>query len=785
MIQWYKKHPDYLLRETKALSQDLNYKLLYLFRNNLLVSHGNIIVRLDKIYRFYFLIVYTNAAPYALPLFFPLKNVLTEQQVKDISLLQEEQVFSAIKDDIMFHYHLRHQNASGALCILEWDNLDDGVKFYGITTILKRVKDWCKGIVTNKFPPDSEEVEFCAHFNYVDNHLHFFYPDNFLQHDLLEGEAYGTLYTTVPKGIYFDRDHHNYVGSLLIGTRKNGLYHTSENTFPAVFKEAGVHNELDLYQKRDAIRRLVDEKTLIKIYWFNIEKEPAPFHHFEDLITIIGEGDREQGKNRMIPLCLDDVKLKPEQFFIALRFPNRKSILEFQLFRVAKVEDSSVRGSLVCHTKEEIFDYLIADYTKIYAVRSGNFSDDNFHQRNAGRANRNQLMTKVVNMIGVGALGSEIADCIAKAGTGYLCLIDNQPMKIQNSVRHLVGIDYSGVMKVDAVKNMIALHNPFVHVQCIVANINSIDLNDFFLEESLSISTIADDNTEAFFNERAVIANKIVYYARALRGGNVARIFRVIPGQDACFHCLHLYRNERKIFITIPEDPNLPTLRNECNNPIRPASAADLKLISSLTSRIILEEMQQGYSDSNHWMWSTESLEPLQPYQLHKQTIPPHPMCYYCNINYKAEICIKKKELEFIQSLVANNPKIETGGVLAGYIDEKSNFQITNASAPGPNATCTPTKFEKDVEYCQHFLDQLSMQWDGKIFYLGEWHSHPNKNNKPSNTDLKSLTDISYQKEYVTDKPIMIILSDEGDPSCTVHPMGKRYYFSKLSVLNT
>jgi integrative and conjugative element protein (TIGR02256 family) len=779
MIHWFKKYPEYLLAVTKELSNDPNYNQLFLRRNNLLISHGNIVVRLNSIHRFPFLIAFTNATPFALPSFYPLKRILTEKEVDTISHLPQEQVFGSIRDKIVFHYHLRHQNSSGVLCIMEWDNLDDGIKFYGLKTILKRVKDWCTGTITGDFPPDSEEVEYSAHFTKVDEQLHFFYPESFLLADLVEGEGYADLYNSIPKILYLNSDHYNYLGSLLIGRNNAGLFKESEYEFPYSLTEIGVKNQLDLIDKKGLINNLIEEKKVLRMYWFSVDNEPAPFENFEDLVRIIGNGDIENGKKRLVPLCLEEIKSKPDYFFMALRFPNRKARQEFQLFRIGKSEKG--RGGLINATEDEIFDFLFADYQDVYAVRSALLSDESFHLRNSGRTDRNQLKGKAVNMMGIGALGSEIGDCLGKAGVGELWLFDNQIMKFENSVRHLAGVEWVGVPKIIAVKRLIELHNPFINVFAFPRDINSLELTDL-LENSILVSTIADDNTEAFLNERALSLNKTTYYIRALRGGKVARIFRVIPGKDACFHCLQLYRNGDSELISIPPDPDLPTLRSECNNPIRPASAADLKLISSLAARIILDEFQKGPQIDNHWLWSTEEISMLQPYQLHRQSIVPHPNCHYCKQDEKSSMTIDEKIVQFMQWLVAANPRIETGGVLAGCIDENKNVHIEDASGPGPKAICTATRFEKDVVYCQQYLDHLSNESNGHKIYIGEWHSHPSRDNRPSNTDIKSLSEIANQKEYLTDSPVMIIFSNTGKPSCTIHPAGKLYYFTKLSI---
>ncbi len=780
MIHWFKKHPKHLAAESAALKRDINYKELYQQRDNLFISHGDIVIRLDKIYRFPILIVYPEATPYVLPSIYPLKESLSSEQVESLAKEPFEKVFSELLPYIEFYYHLRHQNQSGSLCILEWDNIDDGSKFYGISSILKRVRDWYKGIITGTFPPDSQEVEFHAHFINVEEGFKFMYPSSFLDEKYFEGEVYGLFYNYLPKGKYYRYDRHIYFGCLMVGKNKNGFYEYNDFPLQSFFFEEGIKNAIELIEKEESLKRLIHSRRLIKTGWYQVSTEPSPFKTIEELIKIIGEGDYSLGLKRIQPFYLLELKTKPEIFYISIRFPTRKGLQEFQLFKVIKKVE--VSGVLIGASDDETFKQLINSYELVYAVQCEKFTDESYHQRNIGRAERNILKDKIVNVIGVGALGSEIADALGKAGIGSLYLFDNQELKGSNSVRHLAGINQIGVSKIEAVAEIISNHNPFINLSILGSNINSIDLNDCFIDGSIAVCSIADDNTEGFLNERAVIANKVVYYTRALRGAKVARIFRVIPGKDACFNCLDLYRKEGKEFITIPDDEDLPTLKNECNNPVRPASAADLKLISALTSRIILDELQQGFGEVNQWIWSSELIEPLEPFKLHIQTINPHMHCYYCNHEKMVNVTLPLLIQERMQELIAQNPVVETGGVLAGYLDKIGNVIVTNASGPGPKAIQSSSRFEKDVEYCQSFLDNLFVSSNKHISYIGEWHSHPSEKNKPSGTDIKSLTAIAYQKEYLTDMPIMIIFSNTGAPSCTVHPAGKTYYEAELKV---
>jgi integrative and conjugative element protein (TIGR02256 family) len=763
------------------LASDTNYKELFQFRNTLFVSHGQIVVCLEKIYKFPFLIVYTDATPYALPQIYPLKQVLSKEQVELISKLPLALVPASLLPYIEFYYHLRHQNASGALCVLEWDNLDTEFEFFGIKTILKRIREWCTGLITNTFPQDSPDVDFCSHFNNVYHGLKFIYPEEFLDQQVIQGLFYANVTSIVPKGRFFKEECYIYSGVLLDGVNEQRVHFPKKVEAPL---DPKLETSADFLNEKILLAELVLKKIVLQGAWFQLNAEPMPFKTFRELVLLIGNGDYTKGVQRFHDTCSEYLQLKPESLHIGVRFTNRRGDLEFQMFKIS-IRDVPV---FALESKEplEITTIIIEAYDTVAAIESEKVTPESFFMRNGNRAKYSILSKAAINVIGVGALGSEISDSIAKAGIGTIVLIDNQVVKAQNAVRHLAGLDVVGQDKVSAVFKIISNHNPFATVYTVGGNVTYSDLLEYTFPDSLSISSIADDHTEGFINEQAVIYNHEVFYVRALRGGKVGRIFRVIPGQDACMQCLNLYRREQKEFIEIPEDPDYPTLKNECNNPVRPASAADLKILASIGARLVIEHVQNGASKSNHWIWSTELITgtPLdRPYQMIEQHIPCHPKCYSCNWEKQYDVEIKKGRLEFMQSLVAQNPLIETGGVLAGYIDNDSKIVVTEVSGPGPKAIKTATQFQKDIEFCQEFLDTMYKRYGEKAIYVGEWHSHPSRNNNPSGIDIRSLTQISLQQEYLTDKPLMIILSNEGDPSCTIHPAGKRFYSANICVI--
>lgn len=785
MIQWFKKHPEFLRSESQLLSHDSNYQEIHQARNILFLSHGNIIVRLNKVYKFPTLFIYTDATPYKLPLVFPTKEELSADYIDHLSKLKLSEALEKIYSNILFYYNLRHQNSSGSLCILEDENLNNGSQYFSITDIIKRVRDWNAGHLTKRYPPDSEEVDYIGHFSFICHEIKLIIPDFFIDLQLMEGQCFASLFKIIPQGVFFKNEKRIFFGVFIDGINQKGIIvQPNINLRFSLFDER-IKTSFDIITKTDIINKLIAEQKIFKAFWFHVEKEPKPFHTVSQLVEIIGNGSFENGISRMSQRCIDSFKTIPEYFYIGLRFPNRRNNLEFQFFKLIKASNPPTYNfSLV---PVEKMKSILDQFDIVEAIEGEKLSESTYYQRNSLRADHDILIKYFINFLGVGALGSEIADCMTKAGVGAIELFDNQTLKLQNAIRHLAGMDHYGEPKVSSVADILFNHNPFIAISTKTLNLFELDPPNHLTENSLSISSVADDNLEGYINQQLVISNNVAFYVRALRGGKSARIIRVIPGKDACFHCLSLYSKENSEFINIPEDLNYPTLRNECNNPIRPASASDLKLIASITARIVIDYLQTGDTSQNNWIWSTEVIQGTiitEPFKLYSQFIKPHKDCLYCHDNIrKYEIKINQVSIDKIKAYSKEDSEVETGGVLAGYYDANNNIIVLNVSGPGPNAVRTASRFEKDIDFCQNFLNELYINSNKKIVYVGEWHSHTSKRNLPSNTDLDSLTKISLQENYLTEFPIMIIISNDERFSCTVHPMNQKYYYTELTTL--
>ena len=772
MSKWFERDPYLLVRETEQLQSNSDYQEQGQQRDKLLVSGGNFLVRVNgDILSYPAVVVYPEATPYALPRIFMLEAALTPAELVSLAKFEEEQVSGFLAPRAKF-YHRRHQNPDGSLCLLEQDNLDrDGIEIFDALTVLKRVRQWLTGLSTGQYPPESNEVELSAHYPKRES-IQILLTDDFYRPDVANGQFY-----LQPIVKLEGHPPQHFIGACLLGRQASGLY-LEEQEELLRFMPEGLKTRADLALHPDRLAYQLKAKDLVEGYWWQLPAEPPVFASPAELVVTLGEGNEEQGVQVILETLWPQIKVGERVILFGLRFPNRRGELEWLMLALRRVREDKV---LLFGSVPNVLD-MLEDY-ELVALFSEPFTEQAFYLRNAGRVDQGTMRQQTVTLLGCGALGSEVADCLGKAGVANLWLNDMQAMQAHNTVRHLAGLRQLAMHKVTAVGGILLDHNRFLNITPHDKNVLRHSLNTYFAPVGIGVSTMADDNTEGYVNEQAVALGRTVYYARALRGGKAARIFRVRPGRDACFECLALHKESgNSDFPVVPEDSTLPTIRNECNNPVRPASAADLKLIAALASRLILDELQAPVeSEINHWVWTTEPALALGattalPQALLARHLPPHPSCRLCRPRVE-QVFIRHEALHLMRELTLQTPGIETGGILVGNRLPDGAILIEEASGPGPNSRCSATGFDRDVVYCQAFIDEKVGQG---LLYVGEWHSHPTNDNRPSQTDLASLASVARQPNYLTTQPVMIIMSRAGEPACTVHPADAASYVATL-----
>ena len=97
----------------------------------------------------------------------------------------------------------------------------------------------------------------------------------------------------------------------------------------------------------------------------------------------------------------------------------------------------------------------------------------------------------------------------------------------------------------------------------------------------------------------------------------------------------------------------------------------------------------------------------------------------------------------------------ESGGILIGRWEE-ARVVLEDVSGPGPQAEHQSSGFRRDGDYCQQFLDRVVDESEGRLDYLGEWHSHPLPSG-PSALDVQAMQWVSRNERYANPRPILLL----------------------------
>lgn len=141
---------------------------------------------------------------------------------------------------------------------------------------------------------------------------------------------------------------------------------------------------------------------------------------------------------------------------------------------------------------------------------------------------------------------------------------------------------------------------------------------------------------------------------------------------------------------------------------------------------------------------------------------------------------LNKNALEQMIHFADNKYALETGGILVGYISKTGEPVILGVIGPGPGAKHFSFRFIPDHDWQCEQLDICYESSQGKIVYLGDWHTHPNGTPDMSWIDKRTLMRIAQHSASCLTRPLMLI--GAGTPNtwkwaCHQHITGKFFNF--------
>ncbi len=155
--------------------------------------------------------------------------------------------------------------------------------------------------------------------------------------------------------------------------------------------------------------------------------------------------------------------------------------------------------------------------------------------------NWDDLFTKKILIVGVGGVGSIVAEMLTRCGVGELHLIDLDTVEEVNLNRLFFTAEQIGRPKVEAAKDYLSKINNDVKIYAYMQDVCSTDFEEQFesiiREVDLVINSVDNFPARIYVNEKCVKLHQDYIDSGASRSGLGGYVHLVIPFKTACYAC--------------------------------------------------------------------------------------------------------------------------------------------------------------------------------------------------------------------------------------------------------
>ena len=144
--------------------------------------------------------------------------------------------------------------------------------------------------------------------------------------------------------------------------------------------------------------------------------------------------------------------------------------------------------------------------------------EEDLLKRNVKGISKKLKETRVC-ILGLGGLGSNVAVLLARAGIGFLKLVDFDIVEASNLNRQQYRISHTGIKKTEAMKTIIKEINPFVEVETLDIKVDRKNIYSIIGDIEIVVEAFDSAETKAMTIEKLLInKNKIVVSASGMAG---------------------------------------------------------------------------------------------------------------------------------------------------------------------------------------------------------------------------------------------------------------------------
>ena len=156
-----------------------------------------------------------------------------------------------------------------------------------------------------------------------------------------------------------------------------------------------------------------------------------------------------------------------------------------------------------------------------------------------GKEGQQKLTQSKVLIIGCGGLGSVSSELLARAGVGYLKIIDRDFLELSNLQRQILFEEddvKEGLPKAIAAEQKLKKINSTVKIEALVEDANRYNIEMLLQDVDLVIDATDNFETRLLINEACIKNSTPWIYGACVESYGL--IMNIIPGKTPCFRCV-------------------------------------------------------------------------------------------------------------------------------------------------------------------------------------------------------------------------------------------------------
>ncbi len=156
-----------------------------------------------------------------------------------------------------------------------------------------------------------------------------------------------------------------------------------------------------------------------------------------------------------------------------------------------------------------------------------------------GEAGQNKIAKARVTVIGCGALGTVIVNTLARAGVGFIRMVDRDFIELNNLQRQILfdeGDIAENLPKAAAAERKLKKINSQIQIESIVSDVNFTNIERFIEDADLVLDGTDNFETRFLINDACVKHKKPWIYGACI--GSHGLTMTILPGETPCLRCV-------------------------------------------------------------------------------------------------------------------------------------------------------------------------------------------------------------------------------------------------------